>query len=114
MHIRTSLPSFTAAMFLPLLVMAETTTAQTVAGRGPILQINAEGRVACRQLTSAGGPYWEGKIQGRTDHDYSHTSNRFIVRNCFKTRSECARFIDRIHHRIMGIEQVYYSRCRSL
>lgn len=102
-----------AAMAVPMVASFQIASAQTVAGRGPILQINHEGKHACRSFASTGQPYWEAKIRGRTDHDYAASSNRFVVRTCFSTRSQCVRFIDRIHHRIMGIEQIYYSRCSA-
>ena len=99
------------ASAMAFLTLAGSVNAQTVAGRGPILQTNAEGRIVCRELASYGQPYWEAKVRGRTNHDYAGLSNRFVVKTCFESRGACSGFIDRIHHRIMGIEQIYYARC---
>ena len=84
-----------------------------VAGRGPIVRINFEGKKICDALAGGGGPYWSAKVRGRLQEDSGGFTDRFQVRTCFTTRAACNHFLDRIHHTILGIEEIYYIRCRA-
>ncbi|MGI9351750.1 MAG: hypothetical protein ACR2O3_09325 [Rhizobiaceae bacterium] len=84
-----------------------------VAGRGPVVRINGEGKRICDALANSGGPYWSAKVRGRLQEDSGGFTDRFQVRTCFSTRAECNHFLNRIHHTILGIEEIYYMRCRA-
>ncbi len=75
---------------------------------------NAEGRQACNALLSQGGSFWEAKVRGRFESGSGGNINRFTVRNCFKSRSNCETYVRRIGNIIYPIEQIYYARCKAL
>ncbi|MEM7216405.1 MAG: hypothetical protein AAF423_12760 [Pseudomonadota bacterium] len=84
-----------------------------VPGRGPVVRINGEGKRICDAFASKGGNYWSAKVRGRLDDDSGGFTDRFQVRTCFATKAECNHFLNRIHHTILSIEEIYLIRCRA-
>ena len=101
---------FSAALALPVLPAME--QAALAQGAGQAVHINANGRNICRALARQSGSYWEVKVRGRFLDSYAG-SNRFVVKTCFETRSECVNYAENIRHHIQGVETVNYARCNE-
>lgn len=114
-----SLKKLALATVVCLAPLASTaTSAHAVAPNFPtaaVMHINAEGFRICKAMGDRGhtaiirGLLGDGggSIRGGAVH------SRFNIRTCFETRAECNHFLDRIHHRVSQIEQIYISRCRA-
>ena len=94
----------------PILMVASTSQA-AVAGRGSITKINGEGFRKCKAFDESGTQAWTAKAKGRLEEDSGGFLDIFNIKTCFATKSECNRFIDRIHHHVLGIEELRYARC---
>jgi len=82
------------------------------AGYGGVLRINAEGKRLCKQYEASGGTYWSGKVRGRFEDGFGGFTDRFTVRTCFTSSAACQTFLNRIHHKVFPVEQIYFSRCK--
>lgn len=94
----------------PILTAASISQA-AVAGRGSITKINGEGFRKCKAFDKSGAQAWTANAKGRLEEDSGGFLDIFNIKTCFATKSECSRFIDRIHHHVLGIEELRYARC---
>ena len=77
-----------------------------------ISKLNWDGFKTCKALGDSGytaitrGTHSAGSSgpEGRGD-------SRFDIRTCFKTASACERHVNRIHHKVGNIEQLWLNRC---
>ena len=83
-----------------------------MAGNQAIPKINHHGFQICKELAYNGVPHWSAKVHGRLN-EYSGHSDQFRVKTCFTSPGACAHFLNRIHHNINNIEQVYSARCKA-
>ena len=84
-----------------------------VPGRGSITKINGEGFRKCKAFDSSGAQAWTANAKGRLEEDSGGFLDIFNIKTCFATKSECNRFINRIHHHVLGIEELRYARCTA-
>ena len=79
-----------------------------------IVKINGEGFRACRALGKNG---FKASVSGISDDggggDRSAGFRYFRVNNCFETRAQCNKFLDRIHHKVPGIYKIHYIACKA-
>ena len=102
-----------ACLSLPILMSIGSASA-AVPGRGPIVKINGEGFRICRAFDANDTKAWTARangllIDGAGNGDYNRY---FSVRTCFKTKAECQNFIDRIEHKIHGVDYIRYAGCK--
>jgi len=106
-----------AASLLALSPMIASGTAHATAPNFPsaaVLKINSDGFRACKAL---GGNGYTATARGVLGDggggDRSSGFRAFQIRTCFESRAQCVRFVDRIHHRVSQIEQLYHIGCKS-
>lgn len=85
-------------------------SAHATAGAGQTMHLNGEGRRACRALKAQPATYWDAKVRGRYQSKTSGT-DRFIVRYCFETKSQCLNFVGGFRHIVQNVETISYARC---
>jgi len=96
---------------LPVLTTASTSEA-AVAGRGSITKINGEGFRKCRAFDESGAQAWTANAKGRLEEDSGGFLDIFNIKTCFATKAECEKFIGRIHHHVLGIEELRFTSCK--
>lgn len=84
--------------------------AHATSGAGQTVHLNGEGRRACRALKAQPATYWDAKVRGRYLDSYAGT-DRFVVRYCFQSESQCMRFVGRFKHIVQNVEKISYARC---
>ncbi len=88
--------------------------ALAVAPGAAVSQLNWHGFQKCKALGRSG---WTASARGLLGDGgggyYSGGFRQFQVRTCFETRSACNRFIQRIHHEVPQIEQLFHATCTS-
>jgi len=113
MPMRRKIPNLLAAALFSTAMLAATSPQAAVAGYGSVVRINGDGKRICDTFESRGEAYWAAKVRGRMEDDSGGFTDRFTVRTCFANLSQCKNFINRIHHHIFPIEQIYYSACKA-
>ncbi|MEM9333183.1 MAG: hypothetical protein AAGA53_17810 [Pseudomonadota bacterium] len=104
--------AISATLALPV-VETITPAGAAVPGRGPVVRINGEGKRICDAFADRGTPYWSAKVRGRLEDDSGGFTDRFQIRTCFESRAKCDHFLNRIHHTILSIEEIYFIRCKA-
>lgn len=100
-----------AATFLSVpTAIAGLSAAHATAGPGQTVHLNGEGRRACRALKAQPATYWDAKVRGRYLDSYAGT-DRFTVRYCFETKSQCLNFVGGFRHIVQNVETINYARC---
>ncbi len=83
-----------------------------IPGRGAIVKINGEGSRKCKAFDASGTKAWTANAKGRLEEGSGGFLDIFNIKTCFATKAECNRFIDRIHHHILAIEELRFARCK--
>ena len=103
---------FGITLALPVSITPSTSEA-AVAGRGSITKINGEGFRKCKAFDESGAKAWTANAKGRLEEDSGGFLDIFNIKTCFATRAECEKFIDRIHHHVLGIEELRFTSCKA-
>lgn len=95
----------------PILTAASTSYA-AIPGRGAITKINSEGFRKCKAFDASGTKAWTANAKGRLEDGSGGFLDIFNIKTCFTTKAECNKFISRIHHHVLAIEELRYARCK--
>ncbi len=100
--------------FSILIVVASLSQAGSAAafGRGDLLRLRWDGFQQCKALE--GTSSWHAVASGLLNDGGSGnggSSAHFRLRTCFERQNDCERFINRIHHHIEGIDELWQARC---
>ncbi len=79
------------------------------AGAPSTHQLKNEGKRTCRAIAHG----WVGKVSGLEYGDYHDPFDRFNIRYCFKTRAQCAKFVNNIERLAYPVEVVTRRSCRA-
>lgn len=103
---------FLATLALLAMPLGLSTTVPASADRGQVLRLNADGNYNCNAIDASRNGGWTGKVRGNLgDGGERGPSPRFQVRDCFKSRTRCETFVNRIENIIRGVTSVHYRRC---
>lgn len=101
--------------------MAQGASAATIKGspEAVVIKINHDGFDKCKSKRNSGNAYFRAKVRGFLVDGSgggvrSDGNTRFSVTTCFSNAASCDKFVDRIAHKIPGINYVYYTNCRAL
>ena len=100
-----------ALLFASAVLVAPASVSARTTGDGghDVKRLSSEGFAACRALGDSG---YTGIATGIISGTSSRTGeSAFRVRVCFRTASQCQRFISRIRHHISDVQTIRYTNC---